>query len=155
MKRQAVRIFSRRDYIALQKEVNKFLETIASDDVVSVTNNQVDHDVRGDGFLHGQNFYVVYTVTVVYMYDYTQKRIDDEIRQLREEIAKGVASADVNATRIFLPMYDRDLPVKFSWGVARSDVLLHTYESEEYKTLVQEIVDKWHANHDPIVPEEQ
>ena len=144
MKRQAIRIFSRDDVKVVQYEANKFLESINPDDVVSITNTQVDHDMRGTG-LRSQDFYVIYTVTIVYMYDYTQTKIISEVNKLNDTIAKRVNDAESTSSRIYLPEYERFLPVKFIWGASLADVINKVFDTDEYKTLRQEIVDKWYA----------
>ena len=144
MKRQAIRIFSRDNFRAVQADANKFLELISPDDVVSITNNLVDHNLKGTG-LRSQDFTVIYTITVVYMYDYTQAKIEDEINTLNATIEKLVNAAEMNSDRIYLGEYERFLPVKLVWGASIVDVLKNVFESEEYKTLRQEIVDKWYA----------
>lgn len=144
MKRQAIKIFSRDDVKAVQSEANKFLESLSPDDVVSITNTQVDHDMRGTG-LRSQDYYVVYTITIVYMYDYTQAKIAGELNKLNETIARLVNDDERTNDCIYLPEYERFLPVKISWGVYRTDAINKVFETEEYKTLRQEIVDKWYA----------
>ena len=144
MKRQAIKIFSRDDLELVQYEANKFLESISPDDVVSIASTQVDHDMRGTG-LRSQDFYVVYTVTIVYMYDYTQAKISGEINSLNKTIAKRVNDAESTSDRIYLPEYERFLPVKFICGASLADVISKVFDTEEYKTLRQEIVDKWYA----------
>lgn len=144
MKRQAIKIFSRDDVKLAEHEANKFLEKISPDDIVSITNTQVDHDMRGTG-LRSQDFYVVYTITIVYTYDYTQAKIAVEIQKLNETIAKLVHDAESTSDRIYLGEYERFLPVKLVWGVSIVDVISKVFETDEYKTLRQEIVDKWYA----------
>lgn len=144
MKRQAIRIFSRYDVKDVQSEANRFLESLSPDDVVSITNTQVDHDMRGTG-LRSQDFYVVYTVTIVYMYDYTQTKIAGEINKLKETIARLVNDAERTNDHIYLGEYERFLPVNLTWGASRIDAINKVFETEEYKTLQQEIVDKWYA----------
>ncbi len=144
MKRQAIRILSCDDYKVVQSDANRFLESISPDDVVSITNTQVDHDIRGTG-LRSQDFYIVYTVTIVYMYDYTETKIAGEINKLNETIAKLVNDAESTSSRIYLSEYERFLPVKFIWGASVVDVINKVFDTEEYKTLRQEIVDKWYA----------
>ncbi|WP_405327573.1 hypothetical protein [Fibrobacter sp.] len=144
MKRQAIRIFSRDSFNAVQTAANKFLELISPEDVVSITNTQVDHDMRGAG-LRSQDFYIVYTITIVYTYDYTQTKIEAEINALNATIAKLVNDADSTSDYIYLGEYERVLPVKLVWGASKVDVIKNVFESEEYKTLRQEIVDKWYA----------
>jgi len=145
MKRQAIKIFSRDDVKAVQSEANRFLESLSPEDVVSITNTQVDHDMRGTG-LRSQDFYVIYTITIVYMYDYTQAKIEEEINALNATIAKLVNDAEsTSCDRIYLGEYERFLPVKLVWGASKVDVINNVFETEEYKTLRQEIVDKWYA----------
>lgn len=144
MKRQAIEIFSCDDIELVQDEANKFLESISPDDVVSITNTQVDHDMRGSG-IRSQDFNVIYTVTIVYKYDYTQTKIADELRTLNKTIAKLVNDAESTSNQIYLPDYERFLPVKFIWGASLVDVINNVFDTEEYKTLRQEIVDKWYA----------
>ena len=144
MKRQAIKIFSRDDFKVVQNDANKFLEKISPEDVVSITNTQVDHDMRGTG-LRSQDFYVVYTVTIVYTYDYTQDKIADEIHKLNETIAKLVHDAESTSCQIYLSEYERFLPVEFVWGKSIVDVIGKVFETEAYKTLRQEIIDKWYA----------
>lgn len=144
MKRQAIRIFSCDDYKAVQSDANRFLESLSPDDVVSITNTQVDHDIRGTG-LRSQDCYVVYTVTIAYMYDYTQTKIKAEITKLKETIARLVNDAERTNDHIYLPEYERFLPVKLTWGASRIDAINKVFETEEYKTLQQEIVDKWYS----------
>lgn len=144
MKRQAIKIFSRDDVKAVQSAANIFLESISPDDVVSITNTQVDHDMRGTG-LRSQDFCVVYTITIVYMYDYTQAKIAVEINKLNATIAKLVKDADSTSDRIYLGAYERFLPVNLVWGASIVDVINKVFETDEYKTLRQEIVDKWWA----------
>lgn len=144
MKRQAIRIFSCDDYKAVQSDANRFLESLSPDDVVSITNTQVDHDMRGTG-LRSQDCYVVYTVTIAYMYDYTQTKIKAEINKLKETIARLVNDAERTNDHIYLPEYERFLPVKLTWGASRIDAINKVFETEEYKTLQQEIVDKWYS----------
>lgn len=144
MKRQAIRIFSRDNFRAVQADANKFLESISPEDVVSISNNLVDHNLKGTG-LRSQDFTVIYTITVVYMYDYTQAKIETEIDELNATIEKLVKDADSTSDRIYLGEYERFLPVKLVWGASIVDVLNNVFETEEYKTLRQEIVDKWYA----------
>lgn len=144
MKRQAIRIFSRDNFSAVQADANKFLELISPEDVVSITNNQVDHNLKGTG-LRSQDFSVVYTITIVYLYDYTQTKIEGEISELNATIEKLVHDADLNSDRIYLGKYERFLPVKLVWGASIVNVITKVFETEEYKTLRQEIVDKWYA----------
>ena len=144
MKRQAIRIFSCDDYKAVQSDANRFLESLSPDDVVSITNTQVDHYMRGTG-LRSQDYYVVYTVTIAYMYDYTQTKIKAEINKLKETIARLVNDAERTSDHIYLPEYERFLPVKLTWGASRIDAINKVFDTEEYKTLQQEIVDKWYA----------
>ena len=144
MKRQAIEIFSCDDIELVQDEANKFLESISPEDVISITNSQVDHDMRGTG-LRSQDFSVVYTVTIVYLYDYTQAKIADEINTLNATIEKLVNDADSTSDQIYLPKYERFLPVKFVWGASIVEIVNKVFETEEYKTLRQEIIDKWYA----------
>ena len=144
MKRQAIRIFSCDDYKAVQSDANRFLESLSPDDVVSITNTQVDHDMRGTG-LRSQDCYVVYTVTIAYMYDYTQTKIKAEINKLKETIARLVNDAERTNDCIYLGEYERFLPLKLTWGASRIDAINKVFDTEEYKTLQQEIVDKWYA----------
>lgn len=144
MKRQAIRIFSRDNFRAVQTDANKFLELISPEDVVSITNNLVDHNLKGTG-LRSQEFTVIYTITIVYMYDYTQAKIEAEIDTLNATIEKLVKDADSTSDRIYLGEYERFLPVKLVWGASIVDVINKVFETEEYKTLRQEIVDKWWA----------
>ena len=144
MKRQAIRIFSRDDFKAVQSSANTFLESISPEDVISITNSQVDHDLRGTG-LREQDFAVVYTITIVYMYDYTQAKIEGEINALNATIAKLVKDADSTSDQIYLGEYERFLPVKLVWGTSIIEVINKVFATEEYKTLRQEIIDKWYA----------
>lgn len=145
MKRQAIKIFSRDDFNAVQSSANKFLESISPEDVVSITNNLVDHNLKGTG-LRSQDFTVIYTITIVYLYDYTQAKIEAEIDELNATIEKLVKdAADSTSDRIYLGEYERFLPVKLVWGASIVDVLNKVFDTEEYKTLRQEIVDKWYA----------
>jgi hypothetical protein len=79
------------------------------------------------------------------MYDYTQTKIVGEVNKLNETIAKLVNEAESTSSRIYLPEYERFLPVKFIWGASLADVINKVFDTDEYKTLRQEIVDKWYA----------
>ena len=144
MKRTAIKIFSGTDCGKVEKDTNRFLTTVEPDDVVTILNSQYDHSMQGTG-LRAQDYYTVHTVTVVYRYDYTQAMISDELNELDAEIYRLLPGCADGTDSIFLAKYSRALPVKMAWGISKADMLADIKKSEQYRTLRQEIIDKWYA----------
>lgn len=144
MKRTAIKIFSGTDCGKVEKDTNSFLKTIQPDDVVTILNSQYDHNMQGTG-LRAQDYYIIHTVTVVYRYDYTQARISDELNELDSEIYRLLPGCVDGTESIYLPKYSRVIPVKMVWGISKADMLADIKNSEQYRTLRQEIIDRWYA----------
>ena len=144
MKRTAIKIFSGTDCGKVEKDTNSFLETIRPEDVVTILNSQYDHNMQGTG-LRAQDYYIIHTVTVVYRYDYTQARISDELNELDSEIYRLLPGCADGTESIFLSKYSRAIPVKLAWGKSKADMLADIKNSEQYRTLRQEIIDRWYA----------
>jgi hypothetical protein len=143
MQKTEIKLFSDSNLTALESSVNRFLETLDKDDVVSVVVNSSDHCLKGT-YLRASDYCTVYTATVTYRYEYTERQITYELnlldKQIYDLINKPITS-DINA--IYLGKYERTLPVKRAWGMSINDVLAKVKESKEYKKLEQEIIDKW------------
>lgn len=145
MQKTEIKLFSDSNLTALESSVNRFLETLDKDDVVSVVVNSSDHCLKGT-CLRASDYCTVYTATVTYRYEYTDRQITYELnaldKQIYELINKPITS---NINAIYLGKYERTLPVNRVWGMSVNDVLAKVKESKEYKKLEQEIVDKWWA----------
>lgn len=145
MQKTEIKLFSDSNLTALESSVNRFLETLDNDDVVSVVVNSSDHCLKGT-YLRASDYCTVYTATITYRYNYTDRQITSELNlldtQIYELINKPITS-DINA--IYLGKYARTLPVKRIWGMSVNDALAKVKESNEYKKLKQEIIDKWWA----------
>ena len=145
MQKIEIKLFSDSNLTALESSVNRFLETLDKDDVVSVVVNSSDHCLKGT-YLRASDYCTVYTATVTYRYNYTDRQITNELNLLDKqiyELIKSSEQADSNA--IYLGKYKRTLPVERVWGMSVTDVLAKVKASKEYKQLEQEIVDKWWA----------
>lgn len=145
MQKIEIKLFSDSSLTALESSVNQFLETLDKDDVVSVVVNSSDHCLKGT-YLRDSDYCTVYTATVTYRYEYTERKITYELKLLDKQIYELINNADqYDFDTIYLGKYERTLPAKRIWGMSVNDVLAKVKESKEYKKLVQEIVDKWWA----------
>ena len=145
MQKIEIKLFSDSNLTALESSVNRFLETLAKDDVVSVVVNSSDHCLKGT-YLRDSDYCTVYTATVTYRYEYTDRQITNELNLLDKQIYELINNADqYDFDKIYLGKYERTLPAKRIWGMSVNDVLAKVKESKEYKKLEQEIVDKWWA----------
>ena len=145
MQKIEIKLFSDSSLTALESSVNRFLETLAKDDVVSVVVNSSDHCLKGT-YLRDSDYCTVYTATVTYRYEYTDRQITNELNLLDKQIYELINNADqYDFDTIYLGKYERTLPAKRIWGMSVNDVLAKVKESKEYKKLEQEIVDKWWA----------
>ena len=145
MQKTEIKLFSDSSLTALESSVNRFLETLDKDDVVSVVVNSSDHCLKGT-YLRASDYCTVYTATITYRYDYTERQITYELNLLDKQIYEVINNADkYDFDTIYLGKYERTLPAKRVWGMSVNDVLAKVKESKEYKKLEQEIVDKWCA----------
>lgn len=145
MQKTEIKLFSDSNFTALESSVNRFLETLDKDDVVSVVVSSGDHCLKGT-YLRASDYCTVYTATVTYRYDYTQRQIKYELNLLDKQIYDLINKPIMpNINAIYLGKYNRTLPVNRVWGMPVNDVLAKVKESKEYKKLEQEIVDKWWA----------
>lgn len=145
MQKIEIKLFSDSNLTALESSVNRFLETLAKDDVVSVVVNSSDHCLKGT-YLRASDYCTVYTATVTYRYEYTDRQITHELNLLDKQIYELINNADqYDFDTIYLGKYERTLPAKRIWGMSVNDVLAKVKESQEYKKLEQEIIDKWWA----------
>lgn len=145
MQKTEIKLFSDSNLTALESSVNRFLETLDNDDVVSIVVNSSDHCLKGT-YLRASDYCTVYTATVTYRYNYTDRQITYELNSLDKQIYELINHADqYDVNTIYLGKYERTLPVNRIWGMSVNDVLAKVKESKEYKKLEQEIVDKWWA----------
>ena len=145
MQKTEIKLFSDSNLTALESSVNRFLETLDKDDVVSVVVNSSDHCLKGT-YLRASDYCTVYTATITYRYNYTDRQITYELNSLDKQIYELINNADqYDVNTIYLGKYERTLPVNRVWGMSINDVLAKVKESKEYKKLEQDIVDKWWA----------
>ena len=147
MQKTEIKLFSDSNLTALESSVNQFLETLDKDDVVSVVVNSSDHCLKGT-YLRTSDYCTVYTATITYRYNYTERQITYELNSLDKQIYELIYNANkYDVDTIYLGKYERALPVKLIWGMSVNDILAKVKESKEYKKLAQEIVDKWWAQY--------
>lgn len=143
MQKTEIKLFSDSNLTALESSVNRFLETLDKDDVVSVVVNSSDHCLKGT-YLRDSDYCTVYTATITYRYEYTDRQITNELNLLDKQIYELIKSSEQSdSNAIYLGKYKRTLPVERVWGMSVTDVLAKVKASKEYKQLEQEIVDKW------------